>query len=93
MNAIVVYDNIKDKELLDSINLEVPFFVEYINMNTKNGKRQGTKIKYHWGAKLNPFIELYENNEIIQVFYSEKSNACNQLISYLNDSSKIQEIK
>lgn len=91
MNAIVVYDNIKDKELLDNINLEVPFFVEYVNMNTKNGKRQGIKIKYHWGAKLNPFIELYENNEIIQVFYSEKSNACNQLISYLNDPGKIQK--
>lgn len=93
MNAIVVYDNIRDKELLDNINLEVPFFVEYINMNTTSGKRQGTKIKYHWGAKLNPFIELYENNEIIQVFYSEKGNACNQLISYLNDPSTIQEIK
>ena len=93
MNAIVVYDNIRDKELLDNINLEVPFFVEYVNMNTTSGKRQGTKIKYYWGAKLNPFIELYENNEIIQVFYSEKGNACNQLISYLNDPSKIQEIK
>lgn len=85
MNAIVVYDNIKDKELLDNVNLEVPFFVEYINANTKSGKKQSYQIKSHWGAKLNPFIELYDNNEIIQVFYSEKGNACNQLISYLND--------
>lgn len=85
MNAIVVYDNIKDKELLDNVNLKVPFFVEYINANTKSGKKQSYQIKSHWGAKLNPFIELYDNNEIIQVFYSEKGNACNQLISYLND--------
>ena len=85
MNAIVVYDNIKDKELLDKIDLRVPFFVEYVNINTVNGKKQGYKIKSRWGAKLNPFIELYDNNEIIQVFYSEKNNACNQLISYLND--------
>lgn len=84
MNAIVVYDNIKDKELLDNVNLEVPFFVDYINANTKSGKKQSYQIKSHWGAKLNPFIELYDNNEIIQVFYSEKGNACNQLISYLN---------
>ena len=85
MNAIVVYDNIKDKELLDNVNLEVPFFVEYINANTKSGKKQSYQIKSHWGAKLNPFIELYDNNKIIQVFYSEKGSACNQLISYLND--------
>lgn len=86
MNAIVVYDNIRDKELLDNVNLEVPFFVEYINLNTKSGKKQGFLIKSNWGAKLNPFIELYDDdNKIIQVFYSEKGNACNQLISYLND--------
>jgi len=93
MNAIVVYDNIKDKELLDKIHLRVPFFINYVNMNTVKGKKEGFRIKGPWSAKLNPFIELYENNEIIQVFYSEKGNACNQLISYLNDPSKIQEIK
>lgn len=86
MNAIVVYDNIKDKELLDKINLGVPFFIDYINLNTKNGRKQGFQIKSHWGAKLNPFIELYDGKEIIKVFYSEAGNACNQLISYLNES-------
>ena len=87
MNAVVVYDNIKDKELLDKINLGVPFFIDYINANTVKGKKESYKIKSHWGAKLNPFIELYDDeNKIIKVFYSEKQNAVNQLISYLNGS-------
>ena len=87
MNAIVVYDNIKDKELLDKIDLRVPFFINYINMNTMKGKKEGLRTKSPWGAKLNPFIELYDNeNKIIKVFYSETGNACNQLISYLNES-------
>lgn len=87
MNAVVVYDNIKDKELLDKINLGVPFFIDYINVNTVKGKKESYKVKSHWGAKLNPFIELYDDeNKIIKVFYSEKQNAVNQLISYLNGS-------
>ena len=87
MNAVVVYDNIKDKELLDKIHLRVPFFVEYVNMNTIKGKKEGFRIKSPWSAKLNPFIELYDDeNKIIKVFYSEAGNACNQLISYLNES-------
>ena len=85
MNAIVVYDDIKDKELLDVINLRVPFFIEYIDINTRNGKKEGFRVKSYWGAKLNPFVELKDNDKIVKVFYSENGNACNQLIKYLND--------
>lgn len=86
MTALVVYEDIKDKELLDVINLEVPFFISYIDLRTKNGKKEGFAIKSHWGAIKNPFIELHDDEDkIIKVFYSEESNACNQLIKYLND--------
>lgn len=87
MNAVVVYDNIKDKELLDKIDLGVPFFIDYIDVNTVKGKKEAFKVKSHWGAKLDPFIELYDDeNKISKVFYSEKQNAVNQLISYLNEN-------
>jgi hypothetical protein len=87
VKAKVVYDNIKDKELLDKINLKVPFFIEYINVNTKDGKKEGFRVKSHWGARLNPFVELLDDeNKIIKVFYSEKNNAINQLTAYLNES-------
>ena len=85
MHAVVVYDNIKDKELLDNIDLGVPFFIDYVNTRTLKGRKEGYRIKGPWSAKFNPFIELYdENDKIIKVFYSEVGNACNQLINYLN---------
>ena len=92
MEAIVVYDNKKDKELLDLINSKVPIFIDYIDFNTQNGRKEAYKVKSYWGAKMNPFVVLKEDEKIIKVFYSEKNNAINQLITFLNDS-KNQEIK
>lgn len=86
MEAIIVYDNKKDKELLNLINSKVPIFINYIDFNTTNGRKEAYKIKSHWAAKKNPFIVVQEGEEIIKVFYSENSNAVNQLISFLNDS-------
>ena len=85
MEAIVVYDNKKDKELLDLIDSKVPIFINYIDFNTVNGKKEAYKIKSHWAAKMNPFVVVQEEDQIIKVFYSEKSNAINQLINYLNN--------
>ena len=85
MEAIVVYDNKKDKELLNLIDSKVPIFINYIDFNTVNGKKEAYKIKSHWAAKMNPFVVVQEEDQIIKVFYSEKSNAINQLINYLNN--------
>ena len=92
MQAIIVFENKKDKELLNLINSKVPLFIEYINYNTKSGRKEAYQIKSHWGAKQNPFVVLKEGKEIVKVFYSEKENAVQQLINYLNDC-KNQEIK
>lgn len=89
MEVTIVYDNNKDREFLDLSDSKFPIFVNYINSNTKNGKREAYQIKSNWGATLNPFIVVQEGEKIIKVFYSEKSNAVQQLINYLNDSSKI----
>ena len=41
MEAIIVYDNKKDKELIELVRLSTPFFVKYIDTNTENGKKEG----------------------------------------------------
>jgi len=89
MEVTIVYDNKKDRELLESIDSKFPIFVNYIDYNTKDGRREAFQTKSYWGAKLNPFVVVQEGEKIIKVFYSEKSNAIQQLINYLNDSSKI----
>ena len=85
MTATVVYDNNKDRDLLNIINSKFPIFIEYIDYNTKNGRKEAFKIKSHWSAKLNPFVVITEGEDIIKVFYSETQNAVQQLVNYLND--------
>ena len=89
MEAIIVYDNKKDKEFLDLVDSKVPIFVRYIDYNTKEGRKEAYQIKSHWAAKLNPFVVIQEKDKIIKVFYSESGkNAIQQLINYLNNEGQ-----
>ena len=87
MNVKVVYKDLEDKEFLDKINLETPIFVEYIDMNTVKGRKEGWKLMNYYGTSTFPFIELeldkLENR--LLPFYSERGNAVRQLIDYLNN--------
>lgn len=84
MEVTIVYSNKKDKEFLDLINLETPIFIKYVN--SISDKKSAYQIKSYWGAKLDPFVVIQEEDKIIKVFYSEKEDAINQLINYLNGS-------
>jgi len=88
MNVRVVYKDLKDKEFLDKINLETPIFIEYVDINTRKGKKEGWKLMNYYGTTTFPFIELEidESNKI--PFYSERGNAIGQLINYLNNDCK-----
>jgi len=85
MNVKIVYKDLKDKEFLDNVNLETPFFVEYIDINSKKGKKEGWKLMNYYGTNKFPFVEI--DNEI--PFYSEEGNAIFQLINYLNNENSI----
>ena len=87
MEAIVIYENKKDKEFLDLIDSKIPIFIRYIDYNTIEGRKEAYKVKSHWAARMNPFVVVQEDEEIIKVFYSESGkNAVQQLINYLNES-------
>ena len=94
MEAIVIYDNKKDRELLDLIYIEFPIFMHYIDFNSKDGRKEAYKIKSHWGAIKNPFAILVDNDgNPIKVFYSDAKgdSAIYQLINYLNNECKNKE--
>lgn len=83
----VVYDNDKDKELLNQIDTTVPFFIDYIDMNTTNGRKTGFKVLNYWSAKKLPFVVIEDEdpNVLPIVKYSEVGeNAINQLIKFIN---------
>lgn len=86
MEARVVYDDKKDRELLNLIDSKFPIFIDYINFNTVVGRKEAYRVKSHWGAIKNPFVVITEGDNVIDVFYSEKDNAVNQLINFLNGS-------
>ena len=87
MEAIVIYENKKDREFLDLIDSKIPIFIRYIDYNTIEGRKEAYKVKSHWAARMNPFVVVQEDEEIIKVFYSESGkNAVQQLINYLNES-------
>ncbi len=91
MEAIVVYDNKKDRELLDLIYLEFPLFMHYVDFNTKDGRKEAYRIKSHWAAIKNPFAVLVDNEgNTLKVFYSDGKgdSAIYQLINYLKNGSK-----
>jgi len=91
MEAIVIYDNKKDRELLDLIYIEFPIFIHYIDFNTKDGRKEAYRIKSHWAAIKNPFVVLVDNEgNTLKVFYSDSKgdSAIYQLINYLKNGSK-----
>ena len=83
MKVKIVYSNPKDKELVKLVKFSTPFFIEYIDTETKNGKKEGYKIKSEFGARKNPFVVVYDDEDkFIKCYWSENNNACQ---SFIND--------
>lgn len=82
MNIKIVYDNNKDKELIELYEFSIPFFMEYIDTRTKDGKKEAYRIKSEYGARKNPFVVITDDKDkFIQCFWSESGNAVQQLIN------------
>ena len=89
MKVKIVYNNLKDRELVELVKFKTPFFVEYIDVNTKNGKKEGYKIKSEFSARKNPFIVVYDDEDkFIKCYWSEINNACQSFIDDYNNDCK-----
>ena len=88
MNAKIIFESLKDKEFLDLVDLKTPVFIEFIDINTTKGKKEGWKLMNYYGTTTFPFVELEldESNRI--PFYSERGNAIGQFINYMNNDCK-----
>ena len=86
MEAIIVYENLQDRRLVEKINTKSPFFIDYIDI--LKDKNRAYKIKSHWGAVKNPFVEVRDQDATIKVFYSEESNAVQQFLNWVNNECK-----
>ena len=89
MKVKIVYDNPKDKELVELIKFNTPFFIEYIDVKTKSGLKEGWKIKNEYGAKEDPFVLILDDEDnFMGCFWSENQNACQSFVNSLNNDCK-----
>ena len=77
MTVKIVYDNKKDRELVESVEFSTPFFVEYIDALTKNGLKESSSNNTKKANKL-------MNKEINIVVHNDKNisnndNICNNI--------------
>ena len=81
MKVKIVYNNQKDKELIELVEFSTPFFIEFIDDRTVDGNKEAKSIKGHFAARKNPFVVVYDDEDkFIKCYYSEVSNACQQFI-------------
>lgn len=78
----VTYNNDEQIKKLESFELSN---FHFIDTRTNKGSKEGWKLKSHWGAKLDPFILITENEIPVKAFYSEAGDVINNLIKHLKN--------
>ena len=83
MKVKIVYNDVRDKELIELVRFSTPFFVEYLDERTKNGKKEGYRIKSEFGARKSPFVLVLDDEDnYLACFWTESgSNAVQNFIS------------
>lgn len=80
-----VYDNLADKNKILNADLS-NVFLELIDEGSFKEKKIAFKLKASCGARLTPFIAVYEKDELIKAFYTEADdNIIKSLIAYLHE--------
>ena len=86
-DIIVVYS---DKSQLDGIgdtSKYTPIF-HFVDSLAKKSKKEAWRIKSYYGAKLDPFAVILDDEKPIKAFYTEAEDVINSLIKYLNSNGK-----
>lgn len=85
MDIYIVYNDDSILKKIGDTKLKVSPFFHFINDRTYKGKKKAWKLKSSFGAKLSPFVAIYEGENPIKAFYSETGeNVINSLIEYLS---------
>ena len=86
-DIIVIY---RDKSQLDRIgdtSKYTPIF-HFVDSLAKKSKKEAWRIKSYYGAKLDPFAVILDNEKPIKAFYTESEDVIDSLIKYLNNNGK-----
>jgi len=92
MTLKLVYNSLLTNELdPSSLTKELegyPVSLEFYDEDIFSDKRKARQIKSSFGARLVPFVAVYENKKGIKGFYSE-ANECNinNIVNYVKDKT------
>lgn len=82
-----VYNNPSDKDRILDANLR-NIFLELFDEGSYKEKKQAYKLKASCGARMTPFVAVYDGDELVKAFYTEADDdVLKSLINYLNEST------
>ena len=83
----IVYDSNMDTKFQEELvnNLPEDVSVEIHDMAYTKSRKTGFKVKGAFSARLNPFVGIYKDKEILKGFYSEdaKNFSVNNIINFI----------
>lgn len=86
-DVIVVYSNKNQLDRIGDTSKYTPIF-HFVDSLARKSKKEAWRIKSYYGAKLDPFAVILDDEKPIKAFYTEAEDVINSLIKYLNSNGK-----
>ena len=86
-DVIVVYSDKNQLDRIGDTSKYTPIF-HFVDSLAKKSKKEAWRIKSYYGAKLDPFAVILDNEKPIKAFYTEAEDVIDSLIKYLNNKGK-----
>jgi hypothetical protein len=86
-DIIVVYSDKSQLDRIGDTSKYTPIF-HFVDSLAKKSKKEAWRIKSYYGAKLDPFAVILDDEKPIKAFYTEAEDVINSLIKYLNSNGK-----
>ena len=86
-DVIVVYSDKNQLDRIGDTSKYTPIF-HFVDYLAKKSKKEAWRIKSYYGAKLDPFAVILDDEKPIKAFYTEAEDVIDSLIKYLNNNGK-----
>ena len=86
-DVIVVYSDKNQLDRIGDTSKYTPIF-HFVDSLARKSKKEAWRIKSYYGAKLDPFAVILDNEKPLKAFYTEAEDAIDSLIKYLNNNGK-----
>ena len=86
-DVIIVYSSKSQLDRVGDTSKYTPIF-HFVDSLAKKSKKEAWRIKSYYGAKLDPFAVILDNEKPIKAFYTEAEDVIDSLIKYLNNNGQ-----